>query len=399
MSLLSNETARRMREFTEAEHIIDLSVISEPSIENTGRTVVLPSGEVTITRSATSLFKIVAPTHRLFARGKTVVFLSRSITGARILEPLRPSAARSFFESFAQFFAWRAGKDSGLVLKPVTMPEETARAFLDCDAAVGLLPPINGLVNCPVIVEVDETLKVCGKGYSLETGLLVQRGETPPEVPVTEAVDALRKLLENFSFQSASDEARAMAAFLTPALKMGGLLRGFVPADIAEADKSQSGKTYRQRILAAIYGEQPALVPLKRGGVGSTDESLFEKLVNGRPFVQFDNYRGMLDSPALEAFLTAKDSFPCRIPHCREIEVDPSRFFILMTSNGIETTRDLANRSSIVRIFKRDGVQFPDTLGEGPRSATVLSWLRFRDHSRMARVGQTAHFRNSSRFS
>jgi hypothetical protein len=90
---------------------------------------------------------------------------------------------------------------------------------------------------------------------------------------------------------------------------------------------------------------------------------LFEKLVNGRPFIQFDNYRGMFDSPALETFLTAKGSFPCRIPHCREIEVDPSRFFILMSSNGVETTRDLANRSSIVRIFKRTNVQFPDTLG------------------------------------
>src|SRR5262249_29556314 len=139
---------------------------------------------------------------------------------------------------------------------------------------------------------------------------------------------------------------------------------GHVPADIAEANQSQAGKTYRQRMNAAIYGEQPALVPLKRGGVGSIDESFFEKLVNGRPFIQFDNYRGPIDSPAVEAFLTATGSFPCRIPHCREIEVDPAWFFILITSNGLETTRDLANRSSFVRIFKRKNAEFPDTLGK-----------------------------------
>jgi hypothetical protein len=181
--------------------------------------------------------------------------------------------------------------------------------------------------------------------------------------PLREAIAALRNLLAEFRFQSASDESRATAAFITPSLKMGNLLGGSIPADVAEADQSQSGKTYRQKMIAAIYNEEPALVPLKRRGVGGVDESLFEKLVNGRPFIQLDNYRGPLDSPALESFLTATGSFPCRIPHCREIEVDPSRFNVLLTSNGLETTRDLANRSSFVRIIKRKNVQFPDTLG------------------------------------
>jgi CHC2 zinc finger len=325
--------------------------------------IILPGGDVTITKSATELFSILAPTHRVFTRGKAVVSLCRSMSGTAVLEPLRPSGARSFFEPFANFFAWRTGKKGELVLKPTIIPEETARAFLDCAAAADLLPRINGLVNCPIITEVDGSLKVCGPGFDPETGLLVQRGKMPPTVILQEAVTELRSLVSGFSFQSPSDEARAVAAFITPALKMGNLIRSPVPADVAESDQSQSGKTYRQRMSAAIYGEKPALVPLKRGGVGSPDESLFEKLVNGRPFIQFDNYRGPLDSPALEAFLTADDSFPCRIPHCREIEVDPSRFFVLITSNGIETTRDLANRSSFVRIFKRKNVQFPDTLG------------------------------------
>jgi hypothetical protein len=194
--------------------------------------------------------------------------------------------------------------------------------------------------------------------------LLVLDGEAPEEVPLDDAFQSLKGLLAYFDFVTQSDLSRALASFLTPAMKMGGLLQGHVPITVAEADESQSGKGLLQKMLAAIYGETPSIAVLKRGGVGGADESFFEKLVNGRPFIQLDNYRGVLDSPALESFLTADRCFPCRIPLVREIEVDPSRFFILLTSNGVETTRDLANRSNIVRIRKRHGIDFPDTLSE-----------------------------------
>jgi hypothetical protein len=347
--------------------------------------VILPGGEVTISEAAEKLCRLMAPKHEVFTRGKSVVSLCRSITGALVLEPVRPSAARSLFEKYGTFFAWRSGQHGNRVLQPTIMAEETAKAILESHVAAAVLPSIAGLVNCPVLVEVDNALRVCGEGYNPETRLLVLKGEAPPDVPLDQAVAMLKQILADFDFQSPSDGSRALAALLTPALKMGNLIPGHVPIDIAEADQSQSGKTYRQKLVAAIYNETPALVPLKREGVGGTDESFYEKLVNGRPFVQLDNYRGRLDSPALETFMTADGSFPCRVPHCREIEVDPARFFILMTSNGVETTRDLANRASIVRIRKRAGVQFPDMLGDiqanqarvlGSVFAVIREWHR-----------------------
>jgi hypothetical protein len=140
---------------------------------------------------------------------------------------------------------------------------------------------------------------------------------------------------------------------ITPALKLGGFIKSCVPADIAEADQSQSGKTYRQRVAATIYNETVSLVTNRQGGVGSVDESLSQAVVAGRPFIQFDNFRGRLDSQHLEAFLTAGGSFPCRIPHKGEIRVQSENFFVLLTSNGVDTTRDLANRSSVIRIRKK----------------------------------------------
>ena len=324
---------------------------------------VLPGGSVKILESARQLFETIAPRYELFTRGKVIVTLQPGLEGDPVLEPLSPSAARSFFEEHVPIWAWRSYRGGQPVLKPATMPEDTARALLNCHLARKILPAINGLVNCPVLTEEKEGLRIIGKGYDAETGLLVLHGEQPPDVPLAEAVHSLKELLIDFDFQTEGDISRAMAAFLAPALKMGNLLRGYVPADVAEANQSQSGKTYRQRICSAIFGERSAIVTLKKGGVGSIDESFSQKLVNGRPFIQFDNFRGLLDSAALEAFMTAEREYHCRVPRCGEIIVDPSRFFVQLSSNGVEITRDFANRASIVRIRKREGVQFPDTLG------------------------------------
>jgi len=84
-------------------------------------------------------------------------------------------------------------------------------------------------------------------GYDEDTGVLVTAGKEPAVVPLTEAVAALTKLIVEFDFQCPGDRSRAIASFITPALKIGGLIQGKVPADVAEADQSQSGKTYRQK--------------------------------------------------------------------------------------------------------------------------------------------------------
>lgn len=331
---------------------------------STGRpAVILPGGNIGIIDTSRELFAILEKSGRIFMRGKTVTTLQKDSSGNVMLEPVQPSAGRSLLESFIEPWAWRSGRESEPVLKRAVIPLETARALLDCHVASEILPPVAGLSNCALITEREGRLIVAGKGYSHETQMLIQRGEEPPCVPLAEAAQALRGLLAEFAFQSPGDESRALASFITPALKMGGLLSGYCPIDVAEADQSQSGKTYRQRMVAAIYGEKAGMVNLKKGGVGSVDEGFFHKLVGGRPFIQFDNFRGLMDSPALEAFMTAEDSFSCRLPHVREIEVDPRRFLIMLSSNGVESTRDLANRSSIIRIFKRDNVPFADTLG------------------------------------
>jgi len=323
----------------------------------TGDSIILPGGGVTIKETAEELFKRIGPTKTMFIRGGAVTVIVDE-KGTSDMGVLEPAAARSRFESYAEFLAWRIGRNHEPVLKPAIIPQEMSTALLESEEARTFLPSIAGLINCPVIVASDREIQIIGRGYHGETGVFVTGGELPPTMDLYEALLSLNELVEEFDFQTPSDRSRALASFISPALKLGGHLRGNVPADVAEADKSQSGKTYRQRLGAAVYNEKASLVTCRNGGVGSLDESLNARLIAGHPFIQLDNFRGKLDSPHIEALLTAEKSFPARVPHCREVMIDPSRFFIMLSSNGVETTRDFANRGSIVRNRKREGYKF-----------------------------------------
>ena len=135
-------------------------------------------------------------------------------------------------------------------------------ALLETEEARTFLPQITGLINCPVIVNIGGKVQAVGKGFHSESGLFVTDAGPPEVIELSKAKNALQELAAEFDFLSPGDRSRALASFIAPALKLGGHLRDNVPADVAEADRSQAGKTYRQKLVAAIYNERPSLVTL-----------------------------------------------------------------------------------------------------------------------------------------
>ena len=315
--------------------------------------VVLPGGGVKICDTADAVFKVFRKRDELFIRGGVVVKLGSENSGRLGLEVVRPAAFCSLIETIAPTFAWRVGREGKLILKPTPCPEETARKLLESHVARKILQPVNAVVGCSLLFNCGDHVEVAVKGYHAPTGTLVVAGDIPPEMPLEEAVALIESIFADFLFVTPSDRTRAIAAILTPALKLGGFIPGSIPADVAEADKSQAGKGYRHKLAAAVYNETPAVVVRRDGGVGGLDESFAAQLVAGRPFIQLDNLRGKFRSEAYESFMTAEKSFPCRLPGLPQISVDPSKFIVMVTSNGVETTPDAANRSSIVRIRKQ----------------------------------------------
>src|SRR5262249_53126376 len=135
------------------------------------------------------------------------------------------------------------------------------------------------------------SLEVLGAGYHPERGgIYVFDGPSAIKIPpVAEALGIFEKVLLVYHFVTPSDKSSAVASFITPALRAGGLLGEEVdfPIDVAEADQSQSGKTYRQKLVAAVYNAVPYTITQRTGGVGSPDESVSSALFSGEPFILF----------------------------------------------------------------------------------------------------------------
>jgi hypothetical protein len=347
--------------------------------------LILPSGDFSISESALEIFRRIAPSHTLFRRGGALVELSK-VDGVESLSIVHPDAFRSRVEKFGSLYAWRSDRNGKPVLAPRKMSLDDAKAIMAASEAEEL-PSISSVLRCPTLIERPAgEVVVLPKGYHTDLGgILVLAGTAPPVVSIEEAVASLRWIVSQFDFQSEGDHSRAIAAFLTPALRIGGHLRGNIPIDCAEADQSQAGKGHRHEMVCSLYGELTYFVTAKKGGVGSVDESFSSGLISGRPFICLDNFRGKIDSANLEAFLTCPAHFPARVPNRGEVLIDPKRFILQLSSNGLEATPDLANRASICRIKKRPDFLYRDTIGELQRCqphflgcvfSILTEWLR-----------------------
>ena len=323
----------------------------------------LPGGEVPVTTAAIEFGKLLAASDKWFNRGGAAVTLANDDVNNPKLREVHAAALPSAFETVATL-----RKLHGTVAKPSTCSERTARSILFAEPFLSALPPIRVLTRCPVLIERNGEL-VQITGYDRESGILAG-GQEAPEILLDDARGLLNELVAGFRFATAGDRSRALAAILTPALVFGGLLGGRAAVDLGEADQSQSGKGYRNKITGAVYGHKVNAVTQRKQGVGGLEESFNAALIRGAAFISLDNVRGRIDSPTIESFLT-EDTFIARASYSKNVEIDPRRVVVMMTSNKAEVKKDLANRSSLVRILKQpEGYEFTEFL-EGDLLAHV----------------------------
>ncbi len=318
-------------------------------------TVALHGGSITITSSAQNLGRLLAPTKLVYVRGGVVTWLDRASEHGLSLKTVKPAAFASDIEKVAKLVRAQQTK-TGEQLVPANCSESAAKLILESAAIREVLPKLTLLSPCPVLVERDHEL-ITVVGYDAPTGILAE-GKQPELLAVQDAVGLLADLLHEFRFASPGDRARALAAFITPALVFGNLLGARAPVDLGEANESQSGKGFRNKITAAIYNVMPHVVSQRTGGVGSLQETFDGALIRGATIISLDNLRGKLDVPAIESFLT-ETNYTARAPYQPQVEIDPRRVILMLTSNRAEMTVDMANRSSCVRILKQTpGYQF-----------------------------------------
>ncbi|MBC8357010.1 MAG: hypothetical protein H8E66_33985 [Planctomycetes bacterium] len=321
--------------------------------------VALPGGDDKVCTTSAELGRLMTESGRYFARGGALCRLDTDDHGASVLTQLKPASLPAAFEGVAKLVKRSTDGEGGIVESPTTCSESTARLILHSEPFIAELPPIRVLTQCPVLIERDGELIEVSE-YDRESGVMAG-GWSAEDVSLEDARRLLAELLQDFRFASASDASRAAAAFITPALVFGGLLGGRPPIDLGEADFSQSGKGFRNKLTTAIYGHSPRTVTQRRDrGVGSLEESFDTVLIKGASFISLDNMRGKIDSPSIESFMT-EDHYQARMPFMAPVDIDPRRIVVMMTSNRAEITIDLANRSSCTLILKQaDGYKFAE---------------------------------------
>ena len=317
----------------------------------------LPGGDTTLCDTAETVLIAMGDGDppAWFSRGGSIVSVSQNEPGELRTREISPAGARVDLE---RHLAIRKVNGNG-DLCPATMPESTAKAILKSGLAEQILPPLRRIQRFPYLRENGGEWHIEAEGYNRDTGIYLIGNCSPQDVTLEEATGALLELLSEFHFATPSDQSRAVASILTPALQGSSAISGSVPVTIIEADQSQAGKGFFIQTTCAIYNEDPHMIVKRCGGAGSTDESLATNFLSGRTFVVFDNVRGSLRSEYLESALTAQSEFPVRVPYKEEVLVDVSQSTIWVTSNGFDSTIDLANRASFVRIRKRANHVYP----------------------------------------
>ena len=326
-----------------------------PEMVNGKPVLLLPGPLVEIQSCAQAAFPLLATKDRYFRRDRMILELSSDGAKARLFE-LDPAAFRSHLEQYFWLGSLRSVGNDRIAMISGRCSVDNATALLKSDPALQMLSRIKVVTASPVFIAKDEQICILPKGYhDVFGGIYVSRNRNITSVPLKDAVNSLLALLNDFNFLSGSDKSRAVACLISPALRFGGLLKADFPLDIAEANESQSGKTYRQKLVTRLYGERPFVINKSEdnSGVGSLDERISEGLISGHPFLMFENVRGPIKSQLLESAIRGEGSVACRTPYSRIVRVETDLVCWMLSSNKAESTADLANRSIIVRIKKQ----------------------------------------------
>jgi len=304
------------------------------------------------------VYEIIAPKNMLFLQGGDAVCIERVDAQPQIIAVDAIKGIR-LFEQYIQFLKMVVNKDGDTNYIPVPLSEHNAKLLVK-GIQPGELPELKGITRCPPLVATANGtgLTIAGHGYIPETGWFNASDDEMPDVSLAEAIESVRWLYGEFDFSTPGDRSRALVYPIGIALKLSGLLHGgFVPLDFGSANAQQSGKGTRQRITSALFGHRMEIITQSESHIGGTAESFKAACLAGKPFIQLDNFDNY-SCREMEAFLTG-ETVMMRAAYGRSRSVDPSNFFVCISSNGLAARKDLAERTWFIRIEKKpEGYQF-----------------------------------------
>lgn len=213
------------------------------------------------------------------------------------------------------------------------------------------LRTLHGVVHTPTMRPDGSVLDQ--PGYDPATGLLYlpSAGLEVPTVPTTptradvdKAGGLLLEMLDGFPFVTPHDRANYLASLLSPLLRtlLAGQTDSLPPMLVIDAPQPGSGKSLLGSILRTLHGGV-----LRASVPGSDDE--WEKVIGSildattGAVVQFDNVRGKLSSPKIEALTTSENLAVRRLGASEDMHLVNDRLWVV-TANNLSIGGDLRRR-------------------------------------------------------
>lgn len=267
-------------------------------------------------------------------------------------------ALRGLLAQRAEWWRWRMDRDGEPELVQCALPPKDYPSIMATKAAFSRagIPVLESVLSTPYLGSSGAIR--AEPGYHPEDRVLLLKHDLElRRIPVEEARALLMDWIDDFPFVNDAGRAHAIGLALTPLVRR--IINGPVPPVLIEAPKPRTGKTLLAQALTA-----PAVGWVPVSTLADSEEergkALFSTLLKGRPVSILDNLKGRINSPTLEAVLTAWPSYEARIlGMSQDVEVQALIQWVLTTNNG-EFSEDMIGRLVTIRLDRH--VERPDLL-------------------------------------
>ena len=285
----------------------------------------------------------------VFVRGGRLIRVRLDENKQPIIDDIGDAAIRALLTQRANFVRVVKGKEAGEFRSVSVSPPVDVTRYV---AALGEweLPPLEAVTESPV-VRADGSI-LSRVGYDAATKLFYHRA---PELCVPDSPDrrdalaAFTQALEpiaEFPFADGASKANAMAAILTPVVRMA--VKGNVPIALSDAPQMGSGKSLLAAVVSIVATGRDEMMP------APSKEEEWQKimtscLLRGTTVNVIDNIEQPLQSAALAAMVTS-DRWTDRILGRSEMVTLRNHTMWLVTGNNIRLRGDLPRRCYWIRL-------------------------------------------------
>lgn len=267
--------------------------------------------------------------------------------GTSVIAPFDVSDLLFLANKCADWFKIKTTKD-GIEEIPIDPPQPVLQVFLSAKGE-WTLPPLSGLVTCPIIRSDGSILNK--PGYDDITGLYADFDikdfpiidDNPTKEAAQKSLVILKKALSEFAFKTDVDRAVALAAMLTTVLRPS--VRS-APLFAFSAPTPGTGKSTLANLIGIMAtGKNCAAMDFNQDEA-EFKKSLFASLMEGSPVTLIDNVMGELNSSLLNIILS-EETLKGRVLGLSKTASLPTTSLWLATGNNLTICGDLTRRTLI----------------------------------------------------